>query len=127
MTTPPPAVTDAEAIEKLEEWRRNCLDMIESHRAGYPPLLDFEIERVERSIAVYDLLLALARDGQRWRERRPNGYAVVTPDGAYCCELREDAVAWMFAQRGPTNELREIFFGPVEPVTPSAEVPGEEG
>lgn len=71
--------------------------------------------------APLSVLLALARDGQRWRERRPNGYAVVTPDGAYCCELREDAVAWMFAQRGPTNELREIFFGPVEPVTPSAE------
>lgn len=108
-------VTDAEAIA----WFEGELELAERIRATatHPGSKESSARLVARCAA----LLALARDGQRWRERRPNGYAVLTPDGAHCCELREDAVAFMLAGRGPTDELREIFFGPAEPVTPSAE------
>lgn len=66
-------------------------------------------------------LLDLARDGQRWRELRPNGYAVVTEEGAYCCEDREGAVLELNFRAKAGDELRPIFFGPSEPVTPSAD------
>jgi len=82
--------------------------------------------------AALRVVLEAARDGQRWRElRNPEGFVLGLENEARLFDMIEtggggriDALTarkWAETFRA----IRGIILRPAEPVTPSAEVPGE--